>query len=340
MRNSSILRFMTTALLLVMVFVGFEVFTYSSDEIKTEDENYQSKFNEDYKIYTINIPEKMDFCGEVVPTFDQDVMERLDRELLVNTYWQSNSLLYHKRASKWFPVIVPILKANGIPEDFKYLALVESGLMNVVSPAGASGFWQILKSTAQGYGLEVNKDVDERYNVVRSTEAACKYLNEAFKLYGNWTLAAASYNMGMGGVNKQLKRQKAKTYYDLLLNRETSRYVFRIIAAKEIHQNPTQYGFHYREKDLYKPRETYSITIDTTVSDLALFAELNKINYKILKIFNPWMRQSFLPNKSRKKYKVLFPKSGYYDFSSTELPTSVDSSSSAVDTLQVEEIHE
>ena len=340
MRNSSILRFMTTALLLVMIFVGFEVFTYSSDEIKTEDENYQSKFNEDYKIYTINIPEKMDFCGEVVPTFDQDVMERLDRELLVNTYWQSNSLLYHKRASKWFPVIVPILKANGIPEDFKYLALVDSGLMNVVSPAGASGFWQILKSTAQGYGLEVNKDVDERYNVVRSTEAACKYLNEAFKLYGNWTLAAASYNMGMGGVNKQLKRQKAKTYYDLLLNRETSRYVFRIIAAKEIHKNPTQYGFHYREKDLYKPRETYSITIDTTVSDLALFAELNKVNYKILKIFNPWMRQSFLPNKSRKKYKVLFPKSGYYDFSSTELPTPVDSSSSAVDTLQVEEIHE
>jgi hypothetical protein len=331
---------MTTALLLVMVFVGFEVFTYSSDEIKTEDENYQSKFNEDYKIYTINIPEKMDFCGEVVPTFDQDIMERLDRELLVNTYWQSNSLLYHKRASKWFPIIIPILKANGIPEDFKYLALVESGLMNVVSPAGASGFWQILKSTAQGYGLEVNKDVDERYNVVRSTEAACKYLNEAFKLYGNWTLSAASYNMGMGGVNKQLKRQKAKTYYDLLLNRETSRYVFRIIAAKEIHKNPTQYGFHYREKDLYKPRETYSITIDTTVSDLALFAELNKVNYKILKIFNPWMRQSFLPNKSRKKYKVLFPKSGYYDFSSTELPTPIDSSSSAVDTLQVEEIHE
>ncbi|MGB1319110.1 MAG: lytic transglycosylase domain-containing protein, partial [Flavobacteriales bacterium] len=148
MRNSSIIRFMASVSLLAMVFVGMEVFTYSSDEIKTEDENYQSKFNEDYKIYTINIPEKMDFCGEVVPTFDQDILERLDRELLVNTYWQSNSLLYHKRAAKWFPVIVPILKKNGIPEDFKYLALVESGLMNVVSPAGATGFWQILKKTA------------------------------------------------------------------------------------------------------------------------------------------------------------------------------------------------
>ncbi|MGB0918515.1 MAG: transglycosylase SLT domain-containing protein, partial [Flavobacteriales bacterium] len=180
----------------------------------------------------------------------------------------------------------------------------------------------------------------ERYNVVKSTEAAYKYLNEAYGRYNNWTLAAASYNMGMGGVNKQLKRQKAKTYYDLLLNSETSRYVFRIIAAKEIHENPTKYGFHYREKDLYKPQQTYSIVVDTTVSDLASFAEMNKVNYKILKIFNPWMRQSYLPNKSRKKYTVLFPKSGYHDFSSTELPALVDSSSSAVDTLQVEEIHE
>lgn len=340
MRNSSIYRFLASVSLLVMLFIGFEVFTYSSDELKTEDENYQSKFNEDYKIYTVNMPTKMDFCGEAVPTFDQDVLERLDRELLVNTYWQSNSLLYHKRASKWFPVIVPILEENGVPEDFKYLALVESGLMNVVSPAGAAGFWQILKKTGQEYDLEVNNDVDERYNVVEATNAAAHYLKDAYDIFGSWTLAAASYNMGMGGVNKQLKRQKVKTYYDLLLNSETSRYVFRILAAKEIHENPTKYGFHYREKDLYQVPQTYSITVDTTVSDLAYFAELNKVNYKILKIFNPWMRQSYLPNKSRKKYTVLFPKSGYYDFSSTELPTPLDSSSSAVDTLQVEEIDE
>ena len=212
--------------------------------------------------------------------------------------------------------------------------------MNVVSPAGATGFWQILKKTGQEYGLEVNSGVDERYNVKLSTHAAANYLKDAYAIYKNWTLAAASYNMGMGGVNKQLKRQKVDTYYDLLLNNETSRYVFRIIAAKEILENPTKYGFHYREKDLYKPPQTYSVVVDTTISNLAAFAGKNNVNYKILKIFNPWMRQSYLPNKSGRKYKILFPKSGYFDFSSTELTISVDSSSSAVDTLQLEESHE
>jgi hypothetical protein len=333
-------RFVTSISIIVIVFFGIEVFTYSSDEIKTEDENYQLKFNQDYRVYSLNIPANLAFCGEQVPVYDQDVRERLDRELLVNTYWQSNSLLYHKRASKWFPVIEPILKENGVPDDFKYLCLVESGLMNVVSPAGATGFWQILKKTGQEYGLEVNNGVDERYNVKLSTHAAAHYLKDAYAIYKNWTLAAASYNMGMGGVNKQLKRQKVDTYYDLLLNNETSRYVFRIIAAKEILENPTKYGFHYREKDLYEPPQTYSVVVDTTISNLAAFADKNNVNYKILKIFNPWMRQSYLPNKSGRKYKVLFPKSGYFDFSSTELPIPVDSSSSTVDTLQLEENHE
>lgn len=330
-------RFIASVALIAFVFVGFEVFTYSSDDLRSEDENYQLKFNQDYRVYSLNIPEDLSFCGEEVPVYDLDIRERLDRELLVNTYWQSNSLLYHKRASKWFPIIEPILKENGVPDDFKYLCLVESGLMNVVSPAGATGFWQILKKTGQEYGLEVNNDVDERYNVVKSTNAAAHYLKDAYDIYGSWTLAAASYNMGMAGVNKQLKRQKVDTYYDLLLNNETSRYVFRIIAAKEILENPTQYGFHYREKDLYKPPSTYSVKVDTTISDLTVFAQQNQVNYKILKIFNPWMRQSYLPNKSRKKYEILLPKSGYYDFSSTELPTLVDSSSSAVDTLQLDE---
>lgn len=340
MNSRTTYRFLTSISIIAMVFVGLEVFTYSSDEIKTEDENYQLKFNQDYRVYSLNIPGNLTFCGEEVPVYDQDVRERLDRELLVNTYWQSNSLLYHKRASKWFPVIEPILKENGVPDDFKYLCLVESGLMNVVSPAGATGFWQILKKTGQEYGLEVNSGVDERYNVIKSTNAAAHYLKDAYDIYESWTLAAASYNMGMGGVNKQLKRQKVDTYYDLLLNNETSRYVFRIIAAKEILENPTKYGFHYREKDLYEPPKTYSVVVDTTISDLAAFAVQNNVNYKILKIFNPWMRQSYLPNKSGRKYEILFPKSGYFDFSSTELPTPVDSSSSAVDTLQLEENHE
>jgi len=321
--------------LALSVIIGFEIFIFSSDDFRSENQTYQDKFNEDYRVYSIVIPENMDFCGEQIPVVDQDVYERLDRELLVNAYWQSNSLLYHKRANKWFPVIEPILKANGIPDDFKYLALVESGLMNVVSSAGAVGFWQLLKTTGQQYGLEVNEVIDERYNVVKSTEAACKYLNEAYGRYGNWTLAAASYNMGMNGVDRQMKRQDANTYFDLLLNDETSRYVFRVLAAKEIHENPTKYGFHYRLKDLYTPQETYTLKVDTGIQDLVKFAKDCKVNYKILKIFNPWLRDSFLANKSGRTYEILLPKSGYSDFRSTEIEVELDTLKPSSDTRKV-----
>lgn len=334
MKLSTLYRVVGTVSLAVLVLIGFEVFTFSSDELKTEDQNFQEKFNEDYRVYSLNIPENLTFCGEEVPVYDQDVYERLDRELLVNTYWQSNSLLYHKRASKWFPIIEPILKEHGVPEDFKYLALIESGLMNVVSPAGATGFWQILKKTAQEYGLEVNSNVDERYHVEKATEAACKYLNEAQERFGSWTLAAASYNMGMGGVNRQLARQSVDNYYDLLLNAETSRYVFRIIAAKEILENPTKYGFHYRFKDLYLPPETYQVKVDSAIHDLPTFAEAHNANYKILKIFNPWLREAHLNNGSRKQYTFDFPKSGYHDFRSTEVETTRPATESSNDTLQ------
>ncbi|MBI1286018.1 MAG: transglycosylase SLT domain-containing protein [Flavobacteriales bacterium] len=330
-------RILTTAALVLAVILGPQLFIFSSDDVKTEDKTFQEKFNEDYRIYSLNIPEDLAFCAEKVPVFDQDVRERLDRELLVNTYWQSNSMLYHKRASKWFSVIEPILKENGVPEDFKYLALVESGLTNVVSPAGAAGYWQLLKNTGQEYGLEVNSEVDERYDVRKSTEAACKYLKEAHEKYGSWTLAAASYNMGMNGVEKQLKRQNAKNYYDLLLNDETSRYVFRILAAKEIIEHPTKYGFHYRLKDLYLPQETYTVSLDTAVKDFTEFAAKHKVNYKILKIFNPWLRQSYLTNKSRKRYEILLPKEGYYDISSMEPDSFIDSIQADTDTLQSSE---
>ncbi|MCF8459654.1 MAG: lytic transglycosylase domain-containing protein [Flavobacteriales bacterium] len=323
-------------LLAISVLVGFEIFIFSSNDHRNEDQTFQDKFNEDYRVYSIVMPEKLDFCGEKVPLINEDVYERMDRELLVNAYWQSNSLLYHKRANKWFPIIEPILKKNGVPDDFKYLALVESGLMNMVSPSGAVGFWQLLKATGEQYGLEVNEVVDERYSVVKSTEAACKYLKEAHGRYGNWTLAAASYNMGMSGVDRQLKRQEVGDYYDLLLNDETSRYVFRVLAAKEIHENPTKYGFHYRLKDLYRPQETYTLKVDTAIQDLVLFARAKKVNYKILKIFNPWLRDSFLTNKSGKGYEILLPRSGYSDFSSTEIEVVLDSLKPAQDTLQLQ----
>ena len=271
-----------------------------------------SKKSNTYNIYALDLPENMNFAGEPVPVNDPDIYERLDRELLVNTYWQSNGLLLIKRAHKYFPVIEPILKEHGVPDDFKYLAVIESGLQNVVSPANATGFWQILKETGREYGLEVNDNVDERYHLVKSTEAACKYLNKAKDRFGSWTLAAAAYNAGPAGINKQLERQKTNGYYDLLLGEETGRYVFRILAVKEILSNPEKYGFNFEKDHLYTFVPTYSVEVDTSVSDFADFAKNYGINYKILKIHNPWLREANLNNFSKKKYYIEIPEKGYY----------------------------
>lgn len=297
------------AVLGLLLLIGvIKLFSFSGYQ-ESDDEAYLKYFHQNYKIFSLNIPENLNFASEKVPIHDFDVRERLDRELLINTYWQSQTLLLHKRANRWFPVIEPILKRNGIPDDFKYLALIESGLTNVISPAGATGFWQLIESTAKNYGLEVSEEVDERYSVEKSTEAACKYLKEAYKEYGNWTLAAASYNMGIGGINKQINRQKVKNYYDLLLNEETARYVFRILAIKEIITNPKNYGFHIRKKDLYPPIPVNYITVDSTINDLADYALEQKVNYKLLKLLNPWLRQASLSNKEKKKYRIAFPRS-------------------------------
>ncbi|NNE54656.1 MAG: lytic transglycosylase domain-containing protein, partial [Flavobacteriales bacterium] len=225
----------------------------------------------------------------------------------VNTYWHSNTFLTLKRANRWFPVIEPILEKHGIPEDFKYLAIIESGLTNAVSPAGATGYWQFMKTTGKSYGLEVNSEVDERYHVVKATEAACKYLTDAYMKYGNWALVAASYNMGMGGLNSKLDHQKVNSYWDLLLNSETGRYVYRILAVKEIMSNRDDYGFVIDEKELYSPYETKVIEVSEPVADLAQWALDNNINYKILKTLNPWLRSKSLTNSSRKTYEFIVP---------------------------------
>jgi len=294
------------------------LFTFSASGPHDSDRDFEERFNRDYRIYSIPTPENVTFCGNVVPMFDTDVRERLDRELLVNAYWQSNTLLMHKRAHRWFPVIEPILKANGVPDDFKYLAVIESGLTQAVSPSKAVGFWQLLEATGKQFGLEVNSEVDERYHVEKSTEAACRYLKEAYGKFGSWEMAAGGYNMGMGGINKQMGRQGTDNYYDLILNQETSRYLFRIIAAKEILENPTRYGFHFREKDLYAPEETYEVTIKGPVEDFAKFAAQHNTTYKVLKIFNPWLRENYLTNKSGTTYKVRLPKKGYFNLSGAD----------------------
>ncbi|WP_340198975.1 lytic transglycosylase domain-containing protein [Ascidiimonas sp. W6] len=267
---------------------------------------------ETYGVRALEIPTEISFANEKVPINEPDIRERLDKELLVNTYWQSNALLLIKRSEKFFPVIEPILKEYGVPDDFKYLAVAESGLQNVVSPAGATGFWQIMKATAKEYGLEVNSNVDERYHLKKATVAACIYLLKAKKRFGTWTLAAAAYNAGRGGVMNQQERQKVNDYYDLLLGEETGRYVFRILAIKEILSDPEQYGFKLTANDYYKRIPTYEIEVDTAVSDFAEFSKKHNINYKILKIHNPWLREAFLNNSSRKKYTIELPKAGYY----------------------------
>ncbi|MGB5274318.1 MAG: lytic transglycosylase domain-containing protein [Flavobacteriaceae bacterium] len=265
-----------------------------------------------YLITAIEIPGDLNFAGESVPLSDPEVMERVDREFLVNTYWQSNALLLMKRAHKYFPVIEPILAKNGVPDDFKYLALAESGLQNVVSPAGATGFWQIMKGTGRDYGLEVNDNVDERYHLEKATEVACKYILNSKEKFGTWTLAAASYNAGPAAIDKFMGIQKAENYYDLLWGEETGRYVFRIMAIKEILNDPEKYGFHLDPKDMYSAVPTFKVEVSEPVLSFADFANKYEINYKILKRHNPWLREPHLANQSKKVYTLEIPNKGYY----------------------------
>ena len=292
---------------------GLFIFAVQTEKAPTDKTIEQTeKVVNDYNVYAISVPENLNFAGELLPLQDPDIMERMDRELLVNTYWQSNGLLMFKRAAKYFPIIEPILKKNGIPEDFKYLAVIESGLTNAVSPAGARGVWQIMKATGRENGLEINTNVDERYHLEMATEVACNYLNKAKQQLGSWTLAAAAYNAGNAGISKRLKEQGVADYYDLLLGEETGRYLFRIVALKEILNHPQKYGFNFTSEDLYTPVPTYKVEVDTAVTDFTKFAQRFSINYKILKIHNPWLREPKLNNTSRKKYVIEIPKEGYY----------------------------
>ena len=286
----------------LLVFVsGLLMFALSGDEKKKLLHEGTSQY----------FPTSVDFSGEKAPLQISDVRERLDRELLVNANLHSATILIMKRANRAFPVIEPILKQYGVPDDFKYLAVIESALTNAVSAAGAKGVWQFMPETAKEKGMEVNDVVDERYHLQKSTEGACKYLVKAKEKLGSWTLAAASYNGGMGGLSRKLEEQKVSSYYDLMLTDETYRYVFRILALKEIMKNPTLYGFDLSKDDLYENIPTKKIEIDSSITDLATFAKAQGINYKILKIHNPWLRDKKLDNPTKKKYQIEIPIGGY-----------------------------
>ncbi|MFM7725272.1 MAG: lytic transglycosylase domain-containing protein, partial [Flavobacteriales bacterium] len=286
---SALIGLLSSALVLVLF-----SFADKNKPTKAENDAYRNVINGEYRIFAMPLPEQMDFAGEQVPLDRPDVRESLDRELLVNTYWHSNTLLTIKRAYRWFPVIEPILKSNGIPDDFKYLAVIESSLSNATSPAGAKGFWQFLDETGRSYGLEVSAQVDERYDVEKSTYAACHFLKDAFDRYGSWSMAAASYNMGMAGLQRATNQQYESTYWDLLLNEETARYVYRILAMKEIFTHADQYGFVLRPAELYEPLRVNSVRVENTIPDLAAFAKEKGLTYKLLKWYNPWLRENSL----------------------------------------------
>lgn len=262
------------------------------------------------------IPEKVTFAGKEIDLTRYDLRERMDRELTSFAYLHSTTMLLIKRANRYFPIIEPILKANGIPDDFKYLMTIESNLdESVRSPAGASGLWQFMEKTAREKGLEVNANVDERYHVRKATQAACRYLKEAYAKYGDWITVAASYNAGQGRISTELNKQSEENALDLWLNRETSRYMFRILAAKEIFRHPQRYGFLLKKENLY-PALTYrEVKIDSTITDLAQFARQQGVSYAQLKEANLWLRDRSLENKRNKTYILLIPtrKSMYYD---------------------------
>lgn len=305
------------------LFGVFELFTFSTNSDK-------SPF---YMIFRdFKISPDINFCGEPVPFQSDDIRERYDRELLKTAYWQSETIMYFKRSKRWFPLIERILKEQGLPEDLKYVAVIESGLTNVVSPVGATGFWQLMPNTAKEFDMEIREEVDDRYDVEKSTYAACKYFKAAYKRFKNWTSVAASYNMGMGGLNSRMREQQVKNYYDLLLNTETSRYVFRILAYKAIFSNPKYYGYDPDEIDAYPPYDTYEVKVDSTIVNLMDYAKAKGSNYKILKTLNPWLRENRLTVKGGKTYTFKFPKSGIYQYAEL-ISTPEDSMNNLDDSL-------
>ncbi len=287
------------------ILVVLNLFSYSKKD--GGDKVYQTEINTKYAIYAPVIPDDVTFAGEKLPVENFDVSESLDLEILKTMYWHSEALLYIKRANRFFPIIEPILLKNGVPDDFKFLAVTESGLKNVVSPSNAVGYWQFLKATGKQYGLEITDEVDERYDLEKSTQAACDYLLDSYKKYKNWSMVAASYNMGGGALDAVVKEQKVYNYYDLYLNSETARYVYRIVAYKLILTNPRDYGFVYREKDLYPEIETQVVKVDTTITDFVKFAETYNTNYKMVKLLNPWLQGKQLTNTTKKIYYIHVP---------------------------------
>jgi len=316
MRTRNLLLACGMAIILIGVTAAITLLpAQSNDEQLEEYEGTEKEFLSfdqiDHITHDIELPDTMYFCGEEVPLYLFYVRERLERELLVNTYRHSTTILQLKRTTRWFPVMEPIMEQYGLPEDFKYLAMIESELTNAVSPSKATGFWQFLESTGKEYGMEINKQVDMRYDVERETVAACKYLKESYRKFGSWISAAAAFNCGNGRISRTMNEQRVDSYFDMLLPEETQRYVYRILALKLITENPEKYGFQIGDNGWYRPYETKTITVTESIPDLIQFAYEQGTNYKMLKYFNPWLRSNSLTISAGNSYEIKIPTGNY-----------------------------
>lgn len=303
---------LSSYVLFLAVALTFVLFASYTERDETETTTKTSKTSHEgrmlpQEIRSVDVNKQYSFASENLPMSNFDAVERLDRELLVNSYWHSSTVLNIKSAKRYFPVIEPILAAHGIPDDFKYLAVIESNLRNVTSPSGAKGIWQIMKPTGEHYDLEINGEIDERYHIEKATEAACKLLKDYYDEFGSWTLTAAAYNMGETRMRAHLAEQRATNYYDLNMNPETSRYIFRIMAVKEILMDPESFGFFIEPDEMYEPLEYRTVEVDETVEDWAVFAEEQGISYRMLKVYNPWLISGKLTCSGKKVYQVKLP---------------------------------
>jgi len=311
-RKSVLTAFVLTGTIIIILSIAQGFSGYSSGQPGTRHVS-DTLYNKSYKL-----PDNVTFAGEKVPLDNFDTRESLEREILTSAYRHSSTILIIMRAHRYLPIIEKILKKNNIPDDFKYLVAAESEYSNMVSPAGATGFWQIMPETGKEEGMEINTVVDERYNIEKSTQFACEYFQKSYEKYGNWTLAAASYNGGRSSIDEQIDIQHQKNYYDLLLSEETARYIFRAVAYKLVITDPENYGFKIAKEDLFPVLKFYAVKVDTAITDFSVFAGKFGTNYKMLKLLNPWLRKPYLTPKSNKQYLIKIPSEGMRNIEKTE----------------------
>ena len=304
----------STAIILSIIAIVFNIFVYAKQK-PTPDDEYKQMIKENFHSFSAPLPKSLTFCGQKVPLDNTFVRESLDRELTYLTYQHATTFIILKRAFRFFPQIEKILKEQSVPEDLKFLAVAESSLNNAVSPARAEGFWQFMPLTAKEYGLTVNEEYDERYSIEKSTIAACKYLKGAYSRLGDWAIACASYNCGEGGIKARIKEQGVNSYWNLALNNETARYVYRILAYKIIMSEPQSYGFYVRRQDCYQPLYFDTIIIDSTINDFYSFSKEIGVDYKYFRYANPELQAKKLTNKEKKIYKLLIPTKESYSWS-------------------------